>query len=183
MKITHRDELTQEHVRRILDYNPETGLLTWRSRPWLARNVDARFVGKVAGRVNKYSKGYVDIGIDGISFRAHRVIWLYVYGYMPEAVDHQDHVRDNNRLANLVASSKLENSKNGTIRSNNTSGHVGVCWHKKAGKWAVTIMEKQRQHYLGLYSDLDEAVLVRQRASEKFGFHVNHGEQKPVVYS
>ena len=87
-------QLTQERLKELYSYNPETGefthLLSWGKRKR----------GDVAGYVHP-TKRYRYIRIEGKSYFAHRLAWLYVYGKWPEdQIDHIDGVRDNNRIAN-----------------------------------------------------------------------------------
>lgn len=43
------------------------------------------------------------------------------------------------------------------IRPNNTSGLVGVCWHKIARKWTADIMCNGKRRRLGLFEDKEKA--------------------------
>ena len=44
-------------------------------------------------------------------------------------------------------------------QSNNTSGRIGVCFHKSTKKWLVNIndFEETKRKHIGLFSDLEEA--------------------------
>lgn len=87
--------LTQERVRELLNYNQETGLVTWNI------SINGRApVGSVAGYVN--GRGYRIITIDNHMYPAHRLIWMWMEGYFPESeIDHISGVRDDNRWCNL----------------------------------------------------------------------------------
>lgn len=67
-----KEQLTSEYVAKRLDYNPETGIFTWKT-PTAARLKS----GDIAGTIHK--TGYVKIILDGISYWAHRLVWLYYY--------------------------------------------------------------------------------------------------------
>ena len=56
-----------------------------------------------AGKPVKSNLGkYTDIHIDGYSYKAHRLVWLYVYGKWPEyTIDHVNREKSDNRLCNL----------------------------------------------------------------------------------
>lgn len=54
-----------------------------------------------------------------------------------------------------------------TVRRNNTSGVPGVDWWASKGRWRATICFKGRRHYLGSYTDFEEAVKARKRAEEE----------------
>lgn len=68
-------KLTLKRLKEVLEYEPLTGVFTWKKS--LSKNVP---VGAVAGR---QSNGYTYIGIDGTSYLAQRLAWLYVKGQWP----------------------------------------------------------------------------------------------------
>ncbi|MFA6060809.1 MAG: hypothetical protein WC756_21610 [Taibaiella sp.] len=75
-------ELTQEYLKSILHYDPDTGIFTWKERElysigkmYKSQSLNTRFAGKKAGYVNKL--GYVYIRIDGKDYLAHRLTFLY----------------------------------------------------------------------------------------------------------
>lgn len=46
--------------------------------------------------------GYVSIHVSGITYYAHRLAWLYVYGEWPNKfIDHINGIRNDNRISNL----------------------------------------------------------------------------------
>jgi hypothetical protein len=49
---------------------------------------------------------------------------------------------------------------------NNTSGHTGVYFNRKRGKWVAEIRFKGQYYYLGSYADKREAIKARQRGEE-----------------
>ena len=51
---------------------------------------------------------------------------------------------------------------------NNTSGHTGITWHKKAQKWQAYIKINNKNKYLGLYDDIQDAIKAREEAEEKY---------------
>lgn len=119
--------LTQERLKEVLEYVPETGVFIWIKKTH--HKVSKIKVGQVAGTVTV--QGYVHITIDGYIYRAHRLVWLYVYGCFPDTedkcfVDHIDQNRSNNRVANLRVVSGSENMRNQKMHSTNTSGFFGV---------------------------------------------------------
>lgn len=113
----------------LLRYDYETGMFYWLVSKGKAK------AGRVAGCVGEH--GYVQIGINGYVYKAHRLAWLMVYGDFPNGeqpnIDHVNGVRDDNRIANLKVSSVPENNKNLSRNSRNKSGINGVrrtsCWN------------------------------------------------------
>lgn len=121
--------------------------------------------------------GYVIGTLRGRTVRAHRLIWEMHNGPIPNGmqIDHINHIRHDNRIENLRLVSNQENSKNNSMRKNNTSGVTGVCWNKQKGKWMAKIKVDYKTINLGLYSDIEKAVEARKQAEELYGFHENHG--------
>ena len=143
-------ELTAKDVRRVLHYDPATGVFIWRVKT--AKKV---VVGAQAGGLNV--AGYVVISVLGQTEYAHRLAWLYMTGERPDIIDHADGNRSNNRWSNLRSASMSQNILNAKIAKNNTSGHKGVSWHKAAGKWSATVWIDGVQKYLGLYETVEDA--------------------------
>lgn len=122
--------LTQEYLRRILDYDPETGIFRWRARPERSRQWNTRYLGAKAGSLMQI--GYRAIIIDGKHNYEHRIAWLYCYGeWPPTIIDHINGCPSDNRLANLrlaTHSQNLFNQKKGIyiFKSRDHGGWVNV---------------------------------------------------------
>lgn len=180
-------QLTQEYVRSLFDYDPETGVLTWKERPrehfnsnrsWNSTN--SRCAGKPTGqRAN--SDGYLEVCIDGFLYKAHRVIWLWVHGEEPEEIDHDNGVRADNRLTNLVSATRAVNMKNKGMRKDNRSGVTGVGWHAKDRRWVAHITVSGRLKRLGGFIEKADAIAARRKAELELGFHELHGRRKAHV--
>ena len=126
-------ELTQERLKEVLHYDPLTGLLTRVVAAGSAK------VGDIAGTIttNRDGKRYRHIKLDSKSHLAHRLACLYMEGKFPLAqIDHEDGDGTNNIWTNLRHATNQENGKNQRLYATNTSGHVGVRWHKQA-KWCT----------------------------------------------
>lgn len=163
------DEIpTQALLRKFFIYNPATGDLIYR----LPNN--QKNIGDTFGALG--SQGYLIGNIGSQSYLVHRLIWLYVYGYLPDQVDHIDHDRTNNRISNLREVSNLENHKNCSVSRNSSTGVNGVCIHKPTGKYRAYIMVNKKQIHLGLFDSLDEAKKARENADIQHNFHQNHGK-------
>lgn len=86
-------------------------------------------------------------------------------------VDHRDGNGLNNRRSNLRLATDSSQRHNQTIRVNNTSGYIGVCWHKRVGKFQARIRLNTHRQHLGFFDDPIEAAMVRDEAARKL-----HGE-------
>lgn len=174
-----RRDLTQADVRELLDYDPDTGSLTWKPRPiksfssaqsWAVWN--ARYAHKEAGNITK--TGYRKIAIGAYPYAAHRIIWLWAHGRWPNHIDHVDGCRSNNKLANLRDVTPAENHKNVRRKVTNTSGITGVT-KVRGGKWLAYIRVNYKRMDLGRFASKEEAVSRRKAAERVYGFHSNHG--------
>jgi len=163
-------ELSQSKLKRLLTYNPDSGLFT--------RNF-SRGSGKkgtVSGHVNKY--GYVQVIIDRKVFRAHRLACLYMTGKFPvDQMDHINHIRDDNRWINLRQADSKENCKNMSLSKRNKSGTCGVNWSEPRKRWCSSIRVNRKLIYLGRFTDIDSAIKSRKKAEALYGFHANHGKK------
>jgi len=82
-----------------------------------------------------------------------------------------DHINRNpldNRDCNLRAVSKTENRRNHSKYNTNTSGFTGVSWNKNRQRWRSYIIVDYKQIDLGLYNDLNDAVVARLEAELKY---------------
>ena len=99
------------------------------------------------------------------------MVFLYTEGKFPsEQVDHIDGNGLNNRRDNLREVSHKENMKNRPMQSNNTSGHIGVIWHKAAQKWQAYIKVKGRCEYGGLFTNKKDAITKRKQWKSNMDF-------------
>lgn len=160
--------LTQAELKSLLHYDPGTGKFYW-----LVTRGKAK-AGGLAG--NKNQRGYIGIGLIGADYQAHRLAFLYMTGAFPsDQCDHINGARDDNRWANLRAVSGAENKRNQKTPSNSKTGVLGVCWYKRVGAWQAQIQANGRNHYLGCFANLADAIAARKAAEVKYGFHPNHG--------
>ena len=163
---------TQEYLKSILNYDYNTGVFTW--NVCKARPIS---IGMEAGRIN--NDGYIGIGIDGKKYQAHRLAWYYVYGELPTCeVDHVNHDRLDNKIANLRLASATENQRNRAKNKNNTSGFCGVRKSTNCNSYTAQIGLNGSVIYLGSFKTMDEAIEVRSAANKEHSFHKNHGKDE-----
>ena len=153
-----------EELKEFLDYNPDTGILTWKKKP--SKKVK---VSQEAG--SKRSDGYLEIRFKGIRYYAHRLAYYMYHGVDPleKMVDHKDKPTSNNKIDNLRLATNPQNKMNRVnLPSNNTSGVIGVCWNKKAKKWEAQIRVNKVQKFLGYFINKEDAIKVRKEAEIKY---------------
>lgn len=164
-----RNDLTQEQVKKVLDYNPETGIFTWKFRPTVSLHINSRFLGKEAGSVD--SKGYIVIEINSCAYKAHRLAWLYINGNWPkDQIDHADLNKKNNSILNLREADRSQNSQNFSITRRNTSGYKGINI-LPSGNYKAEIICNGEWFYLGVYPDKESAHAAYCKAAKEL-----HGE-------
>jgi len=167
MTITRRviimSDITQEKVKHLFDYHKSGSLVRK-----IYTSSNAR-VGSFVGCEG--AEGYKLVRVDGKLYRVHRLIFLWHHGFLPEYVDHIDTDVINNKIENLRRCSKSQNSCNGKMRINNTSGIKGVSWNKEKSKWMAKLCHKRKQMHIGYFSSIHEAEKAVRAARKKL-----HGE-------
>lgn len=175
----HRADLTSEYVRRIVDYDPHTGVLTWlprtpdmfddggHSAEHNSRKWNARFAGSIASTKNAH--GYVCVRINGNRYLAHRIAWLYMVGsWPPDQIDHKNGDTGDNRWDNLRLATHSENHQNLKVKKSNRSGYSGVHWHVARSKWAASIKFQRRNIHLGFFDSAEDAHAAYLQAKAKY---------------
>lgn len=150
--------LTQELLHSLFDYRD--GNLYWK----VTRGNGIS--GKIAGHKDKNE--YLSIGIFGKSRRAHKLIYLYHHGYIPEFVDHINNIRDDNRIENLREATRSENNQNAKKRKDNSSGVKGVHFCKRDQRYVVRVQVNEQRLLFGYFKDLELAELVAIEARDKY---------------
>jgi len=159
--------LTQEKLKSILNFNPETGVFTWLIKP--SAKVKEN---DIAGYFSK--KGYVRITINNECYPAHRLVWLYVHGYWPtNMIDHINHDKFDNRIANLREATASENGQNQIKHhSRNKHGYLGVSFCNYHKKYISQIVTNRKLKHLGLFDTPElahSAYLKAKRDLHPFG--------------
>lgn len=156
--------ITQKRLKELLHYDPETGVFI--------RNIslsNRAKIGDIAGSIKK--NGYIYIGIDGILYLAHRLSWLYTYGYFPEyEIDHKDRIRHHNWIDNIREVSRSCNMRNSGKRKNNKSGITGVYFRKDSKKWSAYICVNKKLIHDGSFEKKENAVMARWELEKKHNF-------------
>ena len=141
----------QARMVALLDYNADTGVFLWKQNKKRAK------AGDVAGTA--HLRGYWQITVDRQPYLAHRLVWLFVYGRLPEAhldIDHVNGDRRDNRLCNLREVTRSQNMQNQRkARGNSSTGFLGVLKNHK--RFASHIRADGVTHYLGTFDTAEEA--------------------------
>lgn len=154
-----KTDLSFELLDRALRYEPETGLLYWKTD-----RGSNRLKGKIAGHLD--SNGYVVIGVNYRLYKAHRIAWVLFYGGPPEnEIDHKDGNSANNKISKIRDVPHSTNLLNAKLQLNNTSGIKGVSFDKKSLKWRARIQTgNQISRNLGFFASKQEAITARRAA-------------------
>lgn len=163
LQVNDMKHTTQERVKEVLHYDPDTGIFTWiKTRGRILK-------GSIAGTI--CPAGYLNIKLDRNLYRAHRLAFIYMTGSMPKLVDHINRIKDDNRWCNLRPATWSQNNINKPLYSTNTSGCKGVSWCKRNRRWVATCVSNGVVHYLGDFVEFSDA----KDASIKFREKI-HGE-------
>lgn len=141
--------LTQEYLKELFDYK-EGNLI------WLKPTSRKAKAGNIAGNLNKKCRA---IGIGNKNYSAHRLIFLWHHGFLPEFIDHIDGNPFNNKIENLRQVTHQQNLFNSKKPITNSSGYKNVSWDSSTKKWRVRLTVDGKGKQFGLFSDIEEANL------------------------
>jgi hypothetical protein len=154
--------LDATELRRLVHYDPATGVFTWK-----VCLSNAAPVGSSPRRKNR--DGYMSLKIRGAGYAQHRLAWLYMTGAWPsQTIDHINSDPSDNRFCNLREASHAENCQNRRRRVTNKSGIKGVSWCNTNRRWVAVISVGGRQKYLGLHQTKERAAEVYAEAARAY---------------
>lgn len=122
-----------DQMSKRLNYDPETGVLRWLSKPYQGREIGYN------------CSGYKRFEFNGRRYFLHRVVWALYYGYWPiNTIDHVDRDSTNNKIENLRDVTQKENNWNkGRYRATVGKPKGVYC---KEGYWVVTHPETHKYY-------------------------------------
>ena len=123
-----------------------------------------------AGRWNVRPHGKTVYAQHGIVLPDGRRSTQQMHQFITGAVgiDHRNGDGLDNRRANLRITTQAQNCANTRIRSNNKSGFKGVSWRADSSAWVAQIKRGEKSHYLGLFSDREDAARAYDAAAVEF---------------
>jgi HNH endonuclease len=152
--------LSQERLKEILHYNPDTG--EWR---WLVKPRDGMQIGDRAGHLD--SNRYWIIGIGNRQYKSARLAYFYMIGKWPDdEIDHIDTDSTNNKWSNLRPATHVQNAWNAKTSKANISGYKGVSFDERRNKYYARISILGKKRFLG-YCDTPEEAYERYKAKAK----------------
>ena len=133
--------INQDILHELFEY--KDGQLLW------AVSKGGVFIGSVAGTIR--ATGYIAVSVNRTLYLAHRLIWMWHNGDIPEGfqIDHIDRNPSNNNIENLRIVTQQENMWNTKAK--------GCSWHKAAKKWQASICAHGKRQSLGLFDNEKDA--------------------------
>lgn len=155
-----RNKIALDEVKKVVQYNPYTGLFFW----IIKRN------GVLKTGIAGHSSKYVRIKINGVSYSASCLAWLWMTGIWPEhEIDHRDLNKHNNAWDNLRAATRAQNMQNAPCwKKGKLSKYKGIHWKKDCSKWEAKIGLGGHQKYLGRFDSEQEAHAAYVQAATKY---------------
>lgn len=166
MKKKPHKPLTQARLKSVLSYDESIGIFLWRS----PNNQTCKT--RVAGtkhHTKKSKTAYIRIKIDGWSYLAQRLAFLYKLGRWPRhQADHWNTDTLDNRWINLREATQSQNQGNATRRTDNKTGHKGVAYNMRDRMYYATIQVDGVGHHLGCFKKIEPAIAIYAKSAREF---------------
>jgi hypothetical protein len=155
--------ISHDRLLSLLDYNPGTGIFTWRVSRGQAKS------GDVAGHA--LGEHYHQITLDYVPYSSHRLAVFYVTGEWPSLVDHKQYGEGQDAFSNLRIATPQQNRWNSPPKV----GH---------SKWKGVTFDKGRKKCWKMAFKLPSGEIIQRRyedereAAEEYMFLAleHHGE-------
>jgi hypothetical protein len=156
-------QLTADEVRRLFDYDPNTGAVT--------RRVTTGPTGRAGATVGSIDpNGYLRTQIRGHVHLLHRVVWLHHYGTWPSGwIDHINRNPADNRIDNLRLATRSLNNRNRTDPyKSSATGLLGVSKRSDSSRFTAYICVDGKNKYLGNFKTAEQAHAAYTNAKSKY---------------
>ena len=157
MKPTDVGTITAKKLRSMVEYDPKTGIM--------------RTNGGSTGWVLKPSQRrtpYRYITVDGRSYSAARLAFLYMTDHWPE--DEMDHINGDpldNRWANLREATRAQNEANKNRANRNSKTGVRGVWAARKGRgFEASVMRNRVRKWFGPFQTVEEAAAAYKEAKQ-----------------
>ena len=142
---------SQVLLKKVFDYNQETGIVTWKK------------TNKEAGYID--TTGYRRIRFKGRLYLSSRLIWKWMTGEEPKnTIDHINRVRTDNSWANLKEATMSEQRAN-----KHHSGGWGKGYYKNGSGFEVRVRKGGKIVFSKTVKTEEEAIALR--ASKRLEIH------------
>lgn len=137
-----------ERLHELFDVRADGALVRKIARPGPC------WVGTVAGSVS--GNGYVELTVDSVPVKAHRVVWAMTNGRWPEdQIDHINGIRTDNRPENLREATSHQNALNRRASTRSTTGLLGAFRHGR--KFIARLTFRGAKISFGCFATAEEA--------------------------
>ena len=167
---TMTDEEIAAHIEKCFEYNPKTGIFTYK----ISRG--PRKEGDRVGTIGTGGYRMIGIGPSGSQRQIgeSRIAFFIMEGRWPDVMDHINGIRDDNRYENLRECTTQQNCINTSSRRGSTSRYRGVHLRKECSfkgpvdLWIAGIYYNKKKIHLGRFKKESDAALAYNEASAKY---------------
>lgn len=148
---------SQERLKQVLEYNPDSGVLTWKPRPENRYFTTHKEAGTRCWQANGAPSGKL-ISIDMVRYKVSRIIWVITYGSLPDGyeIDHANGNPWDDRLCNLRLATHDQNKANRRSMVKSKTGLKGVSV-RKDGRFDACLKFNRKRYWLGSFRTAEEA--------------------------
>ena len=172
-------KLTRLQLLKFVDYNPDTGVFTWRKRTEDMmpdkpgrRSFNSQYAGKPAGTIDMAS-GNVRFMIDGSYRYAKNMAWLAMRGKVPDRIMHRDGDRGNIKWENLTTQKVLQLERKAAEKVEIVHEvRPGVVYFGYKGAYKAFINLAFVTVVVGYYKTVEAATAARNDKMETMGIAV-----------